>query len=105
MGVCGCVSVGADCADGDCRDFKLKTMCNCIEEYNARLRAKKDVPMLQIDTNIGPDGTERVSVCGVYKKKLKNKEGKRVLSKTWYKFQIPAKYCPFCGQKYELNLK
>ena len=84
--------------------YKLTTMCNCIEEYNARLRAKKDVPMLQIDTNIGPDGTERVSVCGVYKKKLRNKEGKRVLSKTWYRFQIPAKYCPFCGHKYELNI-
>ena len=79
-------------------------MCNCIEEYNARLRAKNDVPMLQIDTNIGPDGTERVSVCGVYKKMMKTKEGRK-LSKTWYKFQIPAKYCPFCGQKYELNIK
>lgn len=71
-------------------------MCNCIEEYNARLKAKMSMPYLQVDTNIAPDGTERICVNGVYKKVFKGGQ----LSKTWYRFQIPAKFCPFCGQPY-----
>jgi hypothetical protein len=71
-------------------------MCNCIEEYTARLRAKNDLPYLQVDTNIAPDGTERICVNGVYKKVLKG----GVLTKKWYRFQIPAKFCPFCGKPY-----
>ena len=71
-------------------------MCNCIEEYNARLKAKMSMPYLQVDTNIAPDGTERICVNGVYKKVLKGGQ----LSKTWYRFQIPAKFCPFCGKPY-----
>lgn len=77
--------------------LKVMMMCNCIEIKTALLRAKKNTPMLQIDTMVSPQGNERVCINGVYKKVMK---GAR-LSKTWYRFQIPAKFCPFCGKPYD----
>jgi CO/xanthine dehydrogenase FAD-binding subunit len=71
-------------------------MCNCIEEYNARMRAKLDSTTVQIATKFDHNGDERVVISGVYKKV--NRAGQ--LCKAWTHFDIQAKFCPFCGKKY-----
>lgn len=71
-------------------------MCNCIDEYNARMRAKLDSKTVQIATKFDHNGNERVAIGGVYKKV--NRAGQPY--KAWTHFDIQAKFCPFCGKKY-----
>ncbi len=72
-------------------------MCNCIEEYDARLRAKYNTTMVQIATRIDHNGNERVAVVGAYKRM--NRDG--LPCKAWTHLDIQAKFCPLCGKPYE----